>query len=1015
MSRTRATVAVKGRRAKQAKAPARRRITLSRRFARVGVVALVLLAIAAAAWFEARTSWLEAQLFARLAARAGWTVGAGPSLSPVQAPRGPFDVRRGYSSMPDFEARLSHSGLRVATQAAGSSLLEWLSKRSITPPFADKPNAALTIRAAGATELYRGAGDERGFASFEQVPRLLVDSLLFIENKQLLTPLYATRNPTLEWSRLGKAVLSYGQSLVGLGAGLEGGSTLATQLEKFRHSPGGRTASGREKVRQLVAASLRSYLNGADTRERRREIVVEYLNSIPLAAVPGYGEVYGLGAGLRSWFGLALDDVVDALSDERGAEAKVRAYKHALALIVALRAPYTYLSSDRAALDQRVRAYLTLFARQGLISEPFAEAVAACPLEFQRGVRHRPVTSFRDRKAINAVRNELADRLGVSNFYDLDRLDLDVDATLDRDLMRATDDLLNSLADPEFVRSHGLNGERLLGGGDPRRVLYSLLLFERTDEGNLLRVQADNLNKPLDLNRGIKLELGSTAKLRTLAHYLEVIAALYREHSRLKPDALRDRAAEARDPLTRWVVTLLQAQPSASLDGVLAAAMQRPFSADPSGSFFTGGGLHTFRNFDHNDDAATVPLIDAFRRSTNLVFIRLMRELVDYHRARLPYDADQVLADPKDAVRLNLLDEIAADEANTALRRAYSRFRGLDPHGVAVKLLGPRATDPRSWAILFFAWHRGTTEAELEQWLRQGLGAERSFDVGRLHRAYNNPALTVADFGFLLGRHPLEVWTAGELYGRPSSTRDEIFSLSDEARRVASKWLYKTGNRHAQDRRLRVRIEQDAFARMTPDWQRLGFPFAHLVASYATAIGSSGDRPAALADLMGIIVNDGRRRPTSMFRELRFATSTPYETTFRPDDPDGERVMEPAVARVLRESLAEVAQRGTARLIAGAFVGPDGLPLLIGGKTGTGDNRVRAFERSGAERGARVVNRTATFVFYVGDRYYGVLTAFVPGEDAARFSYTSSLAVNVLKLLAPAINERLREVEKDHG
>ena len=39
----------------------------------------------------------------------------------------------------------------------------------------------------------------------------------------------------------------------------------------------------------------------------------------------------------------------------------------------------------------------------------------------------------------------------------------------------------------------------------------------------------------------------------------------------------------------------------------------------------------------------------------------------------------------------------------------------------------------------------------------------------------------------------------------------------------------------------------------------MGYPFASLTPSLATAIGSSGDRPAALAELMGIILE--RRRP----------------------------------------------------------------------------------------------------------------------------------------------------------
>ena len=62
---------------------------------------------------------------------------------------------------------------------------------------------------------------------------------------------------------------------------------------------------------------------------------------------------------------------------------------------------------------------------------------------------------------------------------------------------------------------------------------------------------------------------------------------------------------------------------------------------------------------------------------------------------------------------------------------------------------------------------------------------------------------------------------------------------------------------------------------MTPYWRQMGFPFERLVPSLTTALGTSSDRPAALAELMGIIVNDGWRRPSVLIDELRFANDTP--------------------------------------------------------------------------------------------------------------------------------------------
>ena len=140
---------------------------------------------------------------------------------------------------------------------------------------------------------------------------------------------------------------------------------------------------------------------------------------------------------------------------------------------------------------------------------------------------------------------------------------------------------------------------------------------------------------------------------------------------------------------------------------------------------------------------------------------------------------------------------------------------------------------------------------------------------------------------------------------------------ADGAKDISSAWLFQTRNRRAQDLRVKRRIERDAFAHMTPYWRRMGFPFERLVPSLTTALGSSSDRPAALAELMGIIVNDGWRRPSVLIDELRFADGTPYYSDFRAQPQRGERVMHPAVAHLLRDVLAEVVEYGTARAVEG--------------------------------------------------------------------------------------------------
>jgi membrane peptidoglycan carboxypeptidase len=586
-----------------------------------------------------------------------------------------------------------------------------------------------------------------------------------------------------------------------------------------------------------------------------------------------------------------------------------------------------------------------------------------------------------------------------------------VDSPIDLPLQNEVERLFHQMVDPRFVKANGLNQERLLHGANPSNVIYSLILFERTPQGNILRVQADNLDRPLDINDGVKLDLGSTAKLRTLAHYLEIVGLLYDELSTLDGEALTQRARAEADPITHWAADTLRTDRNATLETVLERALDRKYSATPYEAFFTGSGLHSFQNFDKDDNGRILTVRHALRTSTNLVFIRLMRDLVRFHRDRLDYDSAALLADPQNPARIPVLERAADEEARALLHKAYRRYRHQDTAAVVRRLLGRRADSPRHLSMLFFAWHHGATVDQLGAWLRERLGKKAPPDneISRLAGAYGGEHLTLSDYGYLLSRHPLDVWSAGRLAREPELTWLDLLAQSGEERKLIANWLLRTRNRSAQDTRLRIRIEQDAFARMTPYWQRLGFPFDHLVPTYATAIGNSSDRPTALADLMGIIANDGVRLPMLRLTQVHWGAGTPYETVMVPAPTAGERVMKPEVARALRRVLSEVVEMGTARRVAGAFRLRDGTRVTVGGKTGSGDNRFKTFNRYGGTTSSRAVNRTATFAFYIGDRYFGVLTSFVPGQQANRYSFTSALSVSVLKLLAPLINPRLDE------
>jgi hypothetical protein len=82
-----------------------------------------------------------------------------------------------------------------------------------------------------------------------------------------------------------------------------------------------------------------------------------------------------------------------------------------------------------------------------------------------------------------------------------------------------------------------------------------------------------------------------------------------------------------------------------------------------------------------------------------------------------------------------------------------------------------------------------------------------------------------------------------------------------------------------------------------------------------------------------------------------------------------------------------------------------GRKLVVGGKTGSGDNRSDAVDRHGQVLFSHPMDRTAVFVFYIEDRYFGVITVFIPGKEAGNYSFTSALPEAILKILAPNIEK----------
>src|SRR5690606_37024389 len=216
--------------------------------------------------------------------------------------------------------------------------------------YHEKPQSGLTILDDAGVPQYVSRYPGFTYRTFDDIPPLLVESLLFIENRDLLDELHPQLNPAVEWTRLGKVLIAHVHNAINPGKGTAGASTLATQLEKYRYAREGMTADAQDTLQQMVSAAVRAYRDGPDTRVARQRIVRDYINSAPLSGRVGFGEIQGIGEGLWAWYGMPFDETNSLL--RQGADSEVtpeqaRAYKTALSLLLSQRRPSHYLLGAR--------------------------------------------------------------------------------------------------------------------------------------------------------------------------------------------------------------------------------------------------------------------------------------------------------------------------------------------------------------------------------------------------------------------------------------------------------------------------------------------------------------------------------------------------------------------------------------------------------------------------------------------------------------------------------------------
>src|ERR1700730_12063526 len=265
--------------------------------------ALRLICLSLVAWgavLEARTSFIQSILLSRATEGMSFTLAPGQN-SDIRFPRtGPYDERLGYAQLPSYIEALTARHFRVERQAVPSARLREFVRDGGYALYREKGHAGLRLLDRNNASIDATDHPERIYGDFAAIPPLVANTLLFIEDRHLLDADQPQHNPAVDWDRFVLAIAGQAAGWIDPRLKQGGASTLATQIEKFRHSPSGRTDGIGEELRQMLTASGGAYPEGLATMSARRRILTTLLDATPLSSRPFFGEVIGVGEGLKA-------------------------------------------------------------------------------------------------------------------------------------------------------------------------------------------------------------------------------------------------------------------------------------------------------------------------------------------------------------------------------------------------------------------------------------------------------------------------------------------------------------------------------------------------------------------------------------------------------------------------------------------------------------------------------------------------------------------------------------------
>ena len=135
----------------------------------LGILLLAVGLIGLIAW-ELLSSALEAKYLAQAAQKMTWQIRPGPSDRIRYPGQGPYDIRLGYSKLPDYLARLEKAGWQIDQQARISVRMARAADLGLFLPYHEKNQAGLSLVDSNDKPLYQAKYPTRGYSRFEDIP-----------------------------------------------------------------------------------------------------------------------------------------------------------------------------------------------------------------------------------------------------------------------------------------------------------------------------------------------------------------------------------------------------------------------------------------------------------------------------------------------------------------------------------------------------------------------------------------------------------------------------------------------------------------------------------------------------------------------------------------------------------------------------------------------------------------------------------------------------------------------------